>query len=60
MVNIGERLELTTHGYLRTRVHRVVSPLVNQERLSIALFLGAQLDTVVPLNEFPEALSREA
>ncbi|WP_299998124.1 isopenicillin N synthase family oxygenase [uncultured Cedecea sp.] len=60
VVNIGELLELATNGYLRATVHRVVSPPANQERLSIAFFLGAQLDAVVPVYELPEELSREA
>ncbi|WP_226051001.1 isopenicillin N synthase family oxygenase [Dickeya chrysanthemi] len=49
VVNIGELLELATNGYLRATVHRVTSPPVGQDRLSIAFFLGAQLDAVVPV-----------
>ena len=49
VVNIGELLELATNGYLRATVHRVVSPPAQQQRLSIAFFLGAQLDAVVPV-----------
>ncbi|MEB7555143.1 isopenicillin N synthase family dioxygenase [Kluyvera cryocrescens] len=60
VVNIGELLELATNGYLRATVHRVVSPPANQQRLSIAFFLGAQLDAVVPVYSLPEALAREA
>lgn len=60
VVNIGELLELATNGYLRATVHRVVSPPAGQDRLSIAFFLGAQLDAVVPVYALPEALSREA
>jgi len=60
VVNIGELLELATNGYLRATVHRVVSPPARQERLSIAFFLGAQLDAVVPVYSLPEALAREA
>lgn len=60
VVNIGELLELTTNGYLRATVHRVVSPQAGSERLSIAFFLGAQLDAVVPLYPLPTALLREA
>ncbi|VAP84718.1 2-Oxobutyrate oxidase, putative [Klebsiella pneumoniae] len=43
VVNIGELLELATNGYLRATVHRVVSPPAQQQRLSIAFFLGASL-----------------
>ncbi|POA26241.1 MULTISPECIES: isopenicillin N synthase family dioxygenase [unclassified Pseudomonas] len=60
VVNIGELLELATNGYLRATVHRVVSPPAGSERLSIAFFLGAQLDAVVPLYPLPTALLREA
>ena len=41
MVNIGELLELATTAICAT-VHRVVSPPAQQQRLSIAFFLGAQ------------------
>ncbi|KNC95271.1 isopenicillin N synthase family dioxygenase [Trabulsiella odontotermitis] len=60
VVNIGELLELATNGYLRATVHRVVSPPADRERLSIAFFLGAQLDAVVPVYALPEALAKEA
>ena len=60
VVNIGELLELATNGYLRATVHRVISPPANQQRLSIAFFLGAQLDAVVPVYSLPEPLAREA
>lgn len=60
VVNIGELLELATNGYLRATVHRVVSPPKGQERLSVAFFLGAQLDGVVPLYPLPASLLRDA
>ncbi|WP_380180792.1 isopenicillin N synthase family dioxygenase [Kalamiella sp. sgz302252] len=60
VVNIGELLELATNGYLRATVHRVVSPQAAQERLSVAFFLGAQLDAVVPVFQLPEALANLA
>lgn len=60
VVNIGELLELATNGYLRATVHRVVSPPANQQRLSIAFFLGAQLDAVVPVYTLPHSLAQEA
>lgn len=60
VVNIGELLELATNGYLRATVHRVVSPPAGHERLSIAFFLGAQLDAVVPVYALPEQLAQEA
>ncbi len=60
VVNIGELLELATNGYLRATVHRVISPPAEQQRLSIAFFLGAQLDAVVPLYTLPPELAQEA
>ncbi len=60
VVNIGELLELATNGYLRATVHRVVSPPAGQDRLSIAFFLGAQLDAVVPVYALPDSLARDA
>ncbi|MFS2059420.1 isopenicillin N synthase family dioxygenase [Kosakonia cowanii] len=60
VVNIGELLELATNGYLRATVHRVVSPPADRERLSIAFFLGAQLEANVPLYTPPSHLAEEA
>lgn len=60
VVNIGELLELATNGYLRATVHRVISPPAGTERISIAFFLGAQLDAQVPLYQLPEPLAAEA
>ncbi|RUS02553.1 isopenicillin N synthase family dioxygenase [Pectobacterium polaris] len=60
VVNIGELLELATNGYLRATVHRVVSPPAGKERLSIAFFLGAQLDAVVPVYQLPYHLASQA
>lgn len=60
VVNIGELLELASNGYLRATVHRVVPSAPGHERHSIAFFLGAQLDAVVPVYPLPDALAREA
>ncbi len=60
VVNIGELLELATNGYLRATLHRVISPPAERERLSVAFFLGAQLDRVVPVAELPEPLAKLA
>ncbi|WP_186371665.1 isopenicillin N synthase family dioxygenase [Yersinia alsatica] len=60
VVNIGELLELASNGYLRATVHRVETPPAGADRLSIAFFLGARLDAVVPLYQLPESLALEA
>lgn len=60
VVNIGELLELATNGYLRATVHRVVAPSAGSERLSLAFFLGAKLDAVVPVFQLPPELAAQA
>lgn len=60
VVNIGELLELATNGYLRATMHRVETPPAGRDRLSIAFFLGARLDAVVPLYQLPPQLAAQA
>lgn len=60
VVNIGEILELATNGFLRANVHRVVSPPAGTDRLSVAFFLGAQLDATVPVLKLPDELAAGA
>jgi isopenicillin N synthase-like dioxygenase len=60
VVNIGEILEIASNGYLRANVHRVVSPPAGGDRLSVAFFLGARLDSEVPLLALPPHLAAEA
>lgn len=60
VVNIGELLELASDGYLRATVHRVETPPAGTDRLSIAFFLGARLDAVVPLYQLPASLAAQA
>jgi len=60
VVNIGELLELASNGYLKATLHRVVSPPAGTDRLSVAFFLGARLDSTVPLLTLPPALADEA
>lgn len=60
VVNIGELLELASNGYLKATVHRVVSPPAGRDRLSVAFFLGARLDSEVPLLDLPPDLTAEA
>jgi isopenicillin N synthase-like dioxygenase len=60
VVNIGEILEMASNGYLRANVHRVVSPPVGVDRLSVAFFLGARLDATVPLLSLPAHLAAQA
>lgn len=60
VVNIGELLELASDGYLRANVHRVATPPTNVDRLSVAFFLGANLDASVPLLDLPPELAAQA
>ena len=60
VVNTGELLELASEGYLRATVHRVVAPPPGVERLSLAFFLSARLDAVVPRLALAPQLAAEA
>ncbi|WP_298609805.1 2-oxoglutarate and iron-dependent oxygenase domain-containing protein [uncultured Thiothrix sp.] len=60
VVNIGELLELATNGYLRATIHRVITPPAGQQRFSIAFFLGAPLDTTVPIYPLAPELAAQA
>lgn len=57
VVNVGEVLELASNGFLRANVHRVVTPPAGTDRLSVAFFFGARLDSTVPLLDLPPDLA---
>jgi isopenicillin N synthase-like dioxygenase len=48
VVNIGEMLELATNGYLKATLHRVESPKVGTDRISIPFFYNPALDARMP------------
>lgn len=51
VVNLGEMLQLLTHGYFKATIHRVVSPPVGVERFSCIYFFNPRLDaTLRPLD----------
>ncbi len=60
VVNVGELLELASDGYLKATVHRAVTPPSGTDRLSLAFFLGANLDARIPLISLPPALAAQA
>ena len=60
VINVGELLEMASNGYLRATVHRVMTPPAGADRLSIALFLGAHLDSTVPVLTLSPSLAAEA
>jgi isopenicillin N synthase-like dioxygenase len=54
VVNIGEMLELATDGYLKATLHRVQSPKVGTDRISIPFFFNPALDARMPRLELSE------
>ena len=59
VVNTGELLEMASNGFLRAKVHRVITPPAGQERLSVAFFLGANLAATVPVLTLPPDLQKQ-
>ncbi|MGV8885317.1 MAG: isopenicillin N synthase family dioxygenase [Microbacteriaceae bacterium] len=58
VVNIGEMLELATGGYLKATLHRVISPLVGTDRISVPFFFNPSLGARMPrLTLAPELAS---
>ncbi|RLK47508.1 isopenicillin N synthase family dioxygenase [Microbacterium telephonicum] len=60
VVNIGEMLEYATGGYLIATNHRVVSPRLPDDRISVPFFFNPALDTNLPLIELPPELAAKA
>lgn len=60
VVNIGEMLELATGGYLKATLHRVMSPRIGSDRISVPFFFNPSLDTVMPQLQLPAELAAEA
>ena len=60
VVNIGEMLELATDGYLKATLHRVISPRVGSDRISIPYFYNPALDATMPKLALAEQYRAEA
>jgi isopenicillin N synthase-like dioxygenase len=60
VVNIGEMLELATVGYLKATLHRVVSPMVGSDRISIPFFFNPALDVQMPQLHLTDELAAGA
>lgn len=60
VVNIGEMLELATGGYLKATLHRVISPRVGSDRISVPFFFNPALDTVMPRLQLSAELAADA
>lgn len=60
VVNLGEMVQLLTHGYFRASVHRVLSPPGGASRLSIAYFHNPALHATLSPVDLPAALAAQA
>lgn len=59
VVNVGEMLEVATHGYLRATVHRVLPCAPGATRQSVGFFWSPRLDAVLdPVPLTPELAAR--
>jgi len=60
VVNIGEMLELATDGYLKATLHRVQSPRIGTDRISVPFFFNPALDATMPQLDIAPELKAEA
>lgn len=60
VVNIGEAMEFATDGYLKATMHRVQSPPLGTERLSVPFFFNPALASTMPKIDLPPALAAQA
>ncbi len=60
VVNLGEMMQLLTHGYFAATVHRVVSPPPGADRVSIAYFFNPKLEATPAPLDLPPDLAAEA
>jgi isopenicillin N synthase-like dioxygenase len=62
VVNLGEMMQLLTHGYFAATVHRVVSPRreAERERVSVAYFFNPKLEATLEPLTLPADLAADA
>ena len=62
VVNLGEMMQLLTHGYFAATVHRVVSPRrdAGGERVSVAYFFNPKLEATLEPLTLPADLAADA
>ena len=60
VLNLGEMLQLATHGYLRATRHRVVSPPPGVERISVAYFFNPCMESTLAPIDLPPELAAKA
>jgi isopenicillin N synthase-like dioxygenase len=53
-------LELATDGYLKATLHRVISPKIGTDRISIPFFFNPALDATMPQLRLGADLAAEA
>jgi isopenicillin N synthase-like dioxygenase len=60
VMNIGEMFQVATNGYLRATKHRVESPPVGRERISVAYFYNPAMEATFETIDLPPDLAAEA
>ena len=60
VMNLGEMLQTASGGYLHATKHRVQSPPIGRERISIAYFAHPRLEAEFEPIELPAELARDA
>jgi isopenicillin N synthase-like dioxygenase len=60
VVNLGEMLQLATHGYYKATVHRVISPPPGAERFSTIYFFNPRLAATLDPVRLPSHLGPHA
>ena len=60
VLNLGEMLQLATDGYLRATEHRVVSPPMGRQRISVAYFFNPCMEATLAPVALPPELAAEA
>lgn len=60
VINLGEMLQIATHGYLKATVHRVVGPPAGVDRVSVPYFFNPKLEATLEPVVLPPELAAEA
>jgi isopenicillin N synthase-like dioxygenase len=60
VVNLGEMLQLVTHGYFAATIHRVVSPPIGADRISVSYFHNPALHATLLPVDLPPVLAAAA
>jgi isopenicillin N synthase-like dioxygenase len=60
VLNLGEMLQLVSHGYLRATPHRVLSPPAGRERFSVAYFFNPAYEATLQPVRLPAELAAAA